>query len=78
MCHMECENVSAIERLVQKHGTKVLANVCSLTPPAIYKWLNAGRLPRTEWTGETNYAELISEFDPSFSKEDLLAVKRRG
>lgn len=30
-----------------------------LTPWACSKWLRAGRLPRTDYTKETNYAELL-------------------
>ncbi|WP_334034729.1 hypothetical protein [Burkholderia cepacia] len=30
-----------------------------LTYQAIKKWMARGRLPRTEWTGETHYAEAI-------------------
>jgi hypothetical protein len=29
------------------------------TPWAVNKWLRAGRLPRTEYTGETNYAAAL-------------------
>lgn len=29
------------------------------TPWAVNKWLRAGRLPRTEYTGETNYAQVL-------------------
>jgi len=35
------------------------ANVCGVSRQAVYKWLLANKLPRTEWTGETNYAEKI-------------------
>lgn len=41
-------------------GVTVVALACGLTPRAIYKWLTAGSLPRTEYTGETRYAERIS------------------
>jgi hypothetical protein len=30
-----------------------------ITPWACNKWLRAGRLPRTDYTRETNYAELL-------------------
>lgn len=29
------------------------------TPWAVNKWLRAGRLPRTEYTGETSYAKAL-------------------
>jgi hypothetical protein len=31
----------------------------SITPWACNKWLRAGRLPRTDYTGETNYAAAL-------------------
>ncbi len=31
----------------------------SITPWAVNKWLRAGRLPRTEYTGETSYAQAL-------------------
>jgi len=41
-------------------GVPVIALACGLTPRAVYKWLTAECLPRTEYTGETRYAERIS------------------
>ncbi|GLW38499.1 Cro/Cl family transcriptional regulator [Pectobacterium carotovorum] len=38
----------------------VVAKACGLTPKAIYKWIDRGSLPRTEFTDETNYAEKIA------------------
>ena len=31
-----------------------------VTYQAVLKWARQGRLPRTEWTGETNYAKAMS------------------
>lgn len=42
-------------------GWEKLGRVCNLTGKAVKKWSIAGRPPRTEYTGETNYAELISK-----------------
>ncbi|WP_314352598.1 hypothetical protein [Pseudomonas rhodesiae] len=42
-------------------GVQVVALACGKTPRAVYKWLTADCLPRTEYTGETNYAEKICE-----------------
>lgn len=42
-------------------GVPAVALACGKTPRAIYKWLVAGSLPRTEYTGETKYAKKIAE-----------------
>jgi hypothetical protein len=44
---------------IAKVGLVALARGLNLTHQAIRKWERAGRLPRTEWTGETTYAEQI-------------------
>lgn len=41
-------------------GAPGLASVTGRSLQAAYKWLRKGRLPRTEYTGETKYAEAIS------------------
>ena len=41
-------------------GVPVVALACGKSPRAIYKWLTADSLPRTEYTGETRYAERIA------------------
>lgn len=33
--------------------------VCGTSGKAVQKWRNAGRLPRTEYSGETDYARRI-------------------
>ena len=42
-------------------GVPTVAQACGKTPRAIYKWLSADALPRTEYTGETKYAKKICE-----------------
>lgn len=44
---------SGVSRSLGDHGV-------SITPWACSKWLRAGRLPRTDYTKETNYAELLA------------------
>ncbi|WCM49010.1 helix-turn-helix domain-containing protein [Pseudomonas sp. WJP1] len=41
-------------------GVPVVALACGKSPRAVYKWLTADCLPRTEYTGETRYAEQIA------------------
>lgn len=40
-------------------GINKLANTCGVRVSAAWRWVQRGHLPRTEWTGETRYAELI-------------------
>lgn len=45
----------------------------SVTPWACNKWLRKGRLPRTEYTGETSYAKALEELvDGKVTAEALL------
>jgi hypothetical protein len=41
-------------------GVPAVALACGKSPRAVYKWLTADCLPRTEYTGETRYAERIA------------------
>lgn len=41
-------------------GPSPAATLCKVSRPAVDKWLKRGRLPRTDYTGETNYAERIA------------------
>lgn len=38
-----------------------VSNICDVTVRAVYKWIARGRLPRTEYTGETDYAKQLEE-----------------
>lgn len=64
----------------QAGGVAVVANMINITNRAVYKWLSKDELPRTEYTGETKYAEIIEEkTDKKVLKEDLLkAGKPKG
>jgi hypothetical protein len=46
---------------------------------AVNKWLRQGRLPRTEYTGETEYAQALSRaVGGKVTAEALLALGRRS
>lgn len=56
-------------------GIPAVAQACGVSARAVYKWISHGRLPRTDYTGETNYAEIIANLDgSSFCSKDLLSV----
>lgn len=41
-------------------GAAAVAASCGVSARAIYKWAASGSLPRTEYTGETDYADRIA------------------
>jgi len=60
-------------------GIAIVASRCGVSYQAVRKWYNAGRLPRTEWTGETRYAEIIeAATDGQITREQLLATPTRS
>jgi DNA-binding transcriptional regulator YdaS (Cro superfamily) len=48
-----------IEEAIAHVGLAPLARALSVSTQAIRKWQAAGRMPRTEWTGETAYCTSI-------------------
>lgn len=51
--------IHPLREAVNLIGLGALAKALGLTYPAIRKWERAGRMPRTEWTGETSYCDQI-------------------
>lgn len=53
--------MSAISIAVELAGGPIaVAGACMISRQSFDKWIAKGSLPRTEYTGETNYAERIS------------------
>ncbi len=53
--------MSALKEAIDRAGGVAKASVvCGVSQRAAYKWLAAESLPRTEYTGETNYAERLA------------------
>lgn len=67
--------MNAISIAVEKVGGPIAAaKACGVRRQAVDKWLNKGYLPRTDYTGETNYAQRLADAaEGCFTAEWLLA-----
>lgn len=50
-----------LDNAVTITGLVGLARALGVSHQAVRKWQKARRMPRTEWTGETRYSEIIEE-----------------
>jgi hypothetical protein len=50
-----------ISKAINETSLNCIALACGVTYQAVRKWESKGRLPRTEWTGETDHASKIEE-----------------
>lgn len=67
-------DTSPLALAIERVGLAVLARELKVTHQAVRKWERTG-LPRTEWTGETNYAECIERLtDGRVLKTALMAA----
>jgi ribosomal protein S11 len=57
-------------------GYEKTGRICGVSGKAVQKWAKAGRLPRTEATGETDYAAKMAaaDADGRVNKESLLST----
>ena len=70
-------NQNTLEDVIKTVRVSVVSDVCGVSQRAIYKWINNGKLPRTEYTGETNYAEKIAlASNGLFSADAILTIGR--
>ncbi|MCW2482242.1 helix-turn-helix domain-containing protein [Candidatus Symbiopectobacterium sp. NZEC135] len=53
-------------------GKTNAAKICDLSVVAIHKWVVKGRLPRTEYTGKTKYAEKLAAASNGLFSSDWL------
>jgi hypothetical protein len=64
-----------IESAIEIIGLAQLSRELKVSHQAIRKWQRAGRLPRTEWTGETEYSQLIENITGGAVSRSLLLAK---
>lgn len=56
----------------------VVASACGVSARAIYKWIDRGSLPRTDFTGETTYAQKISQLSGGkYSELEILTISKQ-
>lgn len=53
------EKLNLISKAIELVGLCKLAQACGVRHQSVYKWQAKGRLPRSDWTGETDYASRI-------------------
>ena len=67
----------SLHRAVELTSLTEIARTCGVTYKAVAKWRDRGCLPRTEFTGETRYAEAIERLTGGqVTAEELLSVRR--
>lgn len=71
-----------LQRAAELLGQSGIATACGVTQPAVAKWVKKGRMPRTEYSGETNYAERITALcaakGESITRNALLGLPEQG
>lgn len=69
-------NMDSFKDAIEQVGGPIqVAKVCGVTRQAVDKWIHNGRLPRTDYTGETNYAELLAKASKgAFTARQLKAM----
>lgn len=68
-------DMTPLEQAFDILGPAKVARICGVKGPSAIKWRAKGSLPRTEWTGETNYAAQLEEAtNGAVKRSDLLAL----
>lgn len=57
---MQDKKFPTLAEAIKDIGVMAIASACGCSPRAIYKWIEKGALPRTDFTGETDYAGQIA------------------
>lgn len=66
-----------ISKAIDLTGLTNLAKACGVTYQSVKRWEAKGRVPRTDWTGETDYARCIETATKGqITRDQLLNLKR--
>lgn len=69
--------MTTLTTIIDELGVPKVADLCGISVRAVYKWRKANTLPRTEFTGETTYSEVIaSALNFRFSIQEILDLGR--
>lgn len=53
--------MKSLKHIIDSLGAAKVADLCGISVRAVYKWRTSNFLPRTEYTGETRYSEILSQ-----------------
>lgn len=68
---------NSITSAIEIVGLCKLGKICGVSYQAVKKWEKRGSLPRTDWTGETDYASRIEKATGGqITRAQLLDLKR--
>ena len=72
-------SMNPLERAVDLLGWQSLSKALAVSHQAIRKWIEAERLPRSEFSGETDYAAIIEcKTAGAVKADELLQWSRSG
>lgn len=55
-------------------GMEEAAKACGVSVRALYKWSSRNSLPRTEYTGETQYADALAGLCEEITADEIRAT----
>lgn len=61
-----------LQKVIEIVGLSKLGSSLGVRYQSVLGWRERGRLPRTEWTGETNYAEQMEKLTAGAVTRDQL------
>lgn len=74
---MQEVKIASLSEAIKSIGVLATSLACGCSRRAIYKWMEKESLPRTDFTGETNYAERIAGAScGKFSVEFIKTISR--